>query len=210
MPLLGERLAPTDAGECTKIVSWYVHGTGYEVAADLKSHTSQPLAFTRQEGALDVELGTLTPDQIERLVIQWPSSALQSTTLIDTPGLASMNDENSVRTRDFLEATAGHPSDADAVIYLMRHLHKSDVAFLDAFMDRSVSGASPVSRSSASVAPSCHPARPASSARHPFWNASLNVRPMAIASPTDFICVVRRASAWGNFSKVKRGTLTTT
>jgi hypothetical protein len=142
--LVGERLAPTDAGECTKIVSWYVHGTGYEVAAELKSHTTQPLAFTRQEGALDVELGALTPEQIERLVIQWPSSALQATTLIDTPGLASMNDENSVRTRDFLEATAGHPSDADAVIYLMRHLHKSDVAFLDAFMDRSVSGASPV------------------------------------------------------------------
>lgn len=142
--LVGERLAPTDAGECTKIVSWYQHGTGYEVNAELLSHTMQPLAFTRQESALEVELGALTPAQIQRLVIQWPSSALQATTLIDTPGLASMNDENSVRTRDFLEATAGHPSDADAVIYLMRHLHKSDVAFLDAFMDRSVAGASPV------------------------------------------------------------------
>ena len=142
--LVGERLAPTDAGECTKIVSWYQHGTGYEVNAELLSQTMQPLAFTRQESALEVELGALTPAQIQRLVIQWPSSALQATTLIDTPGLASMNDENSVRTRDFLEATAGHPSDADAVIYLMRHLHKSDVAFLDAFMDRSVAGASPV------------------------------------------------------------------
>jgi hypothetical protein len=142
--LVGERLAPTDAGECTKVVSWYVHGTGYEVTAELTSNATQPVAFTRQESALEVELGALTPEQIQRLVIQWPSSALQATTLIDTPGLASLNDENSVRTRDFLEATAGHPSDADAVIYLMRHLHRSDVAFLDAFMDRSVSGASPV------------------------------------------------------------------
>lgn len=142
--LVGERLAPTDAGECTKIVSWYVHGSGYEVSADLLTHTSQPVPFTRNEGALDVNLGTLQPEQVERLVIHWPASALQRTTLIDTPGLASLNDENSVRTRDFLEATAGHPSDADAVIYLMRHLHKSDVAFLDAFMDRSVAGASPV------------------------------------------------------------------
>ncbi len=125
-------------------MSWYVHGTGYEVSAELTSHSVQPLAFTRRENSLDVELGVLTPEQIQRLVIQWPSSTLQTTTLIDTPGLASMNDENSVRTRDFLEATAGHPSDADAVIYLMRHLHRSDVAFLDAFMDRSVSGASPV------------------------------------------------------------------
>jgi hypothetical protein len=142
--LVGERLAPTDAGECTKIVSWYVHGSGYEVAAELRAHTTQPLAFTRNDGALDIDLGALTTEQVERLMIHWPASTLQSTTLIDTPGLASLNDENSVRTRDFLEAAAGHPSDADAVIYLMRHLHRSDVEFLDAFMDRSVSGASPV------------------------------------------------------------------
>jgi hypothetical protein len=142
--LVGERLAPTDAGECTKIVSWYVHGTGYEVAAELRTHASQRLPFVRSEGALDIDLGALTPEQVERLVVHWPASTLQRTTLIDTPGLASLNDDNSVRTRDFLEVTAGHPSDADAVIYLMRHLHRSDVAFLDAFMDRSVAGASPV------------------------------------------------------------------
>ncbi len=33
---------------------------------------------------------------------------------------------------------------------------------------------------------------------------------MAIASPTDFIWVVRRVFAPGNFSKVKRGILVTT
>ena len=49
-----------------------------------------------------------------------------------------------------------------------------------------------------------------SSERSAFWKASLNVRPMAIASPTDFICVPRCGSAAGNFSNVKRGTFTTT
>ena len=67
-------------------------------------------------------------------------------------------------------------------------------------------GASLDTRSS----PLTHPARPVSSARSPFWKASLNVRPIAIASPTDFICVVRRKSARGNFSKANRGTFTTT
>jgi hypothetical protein len=43
-----------------------------------------------------------------------------------------------------------------------------------------------------------------------FWNDSWKVRPMAITSPTDFICVVRRESACGNFSKAKRGILVTT
>ncbi len=33
---------------------------------------------------------------------------------------------------------------------------------------------------------------------------------MAMTSPTDFIWVVRRASAFGNFSKAKRGILVTT
>ena len=35
-------------------------------------------------------------------------------------------------------------------------------------------------------------------------------RPMSMAPPTDFICVVSVASALGNFSKVKRGNLVTT
>ncbi len=32
---------------------------------------------------------------------------------------------------------------------------------------------------------------------------------MAMASPTDFICVVRVSSAPGNFSKAQRGNFTT-
>jgi hypothetical protein len=46
--------------------------------------------------------------------------------------------------------------------------------------------------------------------RRAFWRASVKLRPMAIASPTDFIVVVSVSSAAGNFSKAKRGTLTTT
>ena len=38
-------------------------------------------------------------------------------------------------------------------------------------------------------------------------NASLNVRPIDIASPTVFICVVSRSSAPGNFSNANRGDL---
>jgi hypothetical protein len=43
-----------------------------------------------------------------------------------------------------------------------------------------------------------------------FTNACLNVRPMAIASPTDCIDVCSSPSAPGNFSKAKRGHFTTT
>jgi hypothetical protein len=38
----------------------------------------------------------------------------------------------------------------------------------------------------------------------------LNVRPIAIASPTDFICVVSASSTPRNFSNAKRGIFVTT
>ena len=46
--------------------------------------------------------------------------------------------------------------------------------------------------------------------RMAFWRASVKERPMAMASPTDFMVVVSLGSAPRNFSKAKRGTLTTT
>ncbi len=46
--------------------------------------------------------------------------------------------------------------------------------------------------------------------RSAFWSASVKLRPIAIASPTDFMCVVSVGSAPGNFSNANRGTFTTT
>jgi hypothetical protein len=142
--LVGERLAPTDAGECTRIVSWYRRGQSYQVLAHLTDGQERPIPFQRGESALQLQLSGLTEREIASLDIRWPASTLEQLTLIDTPGLASLNDENSRRTREFLEVDPDHASDADAVIYLMRHAHRSDVDFLEAFMDRSVTAASPV------------------------------------------------------------------
>jgi carbamoyl-phosphate synthase large subunit len=54
------------------------------------------------------------------------------------------------------------------------------------------------------------PSRPVSRLRRAFCKDSWKVRPMAMTSPTDFICVVRRSLAAGNFSNAKRGILVTT
>ena len=58
--LVGERLAPTDAGECTRIVSLYRKGASYQVAAEMLDGSQQPLGFRRTEGALAIELGALS------------------------------------------------------------------------------------------------------------------------------------------------------
>ncbi len=143
--LVGERLAATDAGECTKVVTWYRHALGYRVVAELRPTGSRELGFRRQDGALDIDLGGLPLEAIERIEVGWPSQKLVELTLIDTPGLASANEATSERTtRALLDDDADGPGEADAVLYLMRHLHRSDVGFLEAFMDRSVAHASPI------------------------------------------------------------------
>lgn len=142
--LVGERLAPTDAGECTRVVTWYREGTGYAVRGVLAGGAVVELPFDRGPGALQIDLGGRTAADFDRIEVEWPSSALRRVTLIDTPGLASIDDSASARTERFLGVHAGAPSGADAVIYLMRHLHRRDAEFLDAFKGRPLSEVSPV------------------------------------------------------------------
>jgi hypothetical protein len=143
--LVGERLAATDAGECTKVVTWYRHALGYRVVAELRRAGTKELPFKRQDGVLDIDLDGLPLESIERIEVGWPSQKLLELTLIDTPGLASATAGTSERTEQaLLDGEADGPGDADAVLYLMRHLHRSDVQFLEAFMDRSIAHASPI------------------------------------------------------------------
>jgi GTPase Era involved in 16S rRNA processing len=143
--LVGERLAATDAGECTRIVTWYRRALGYRVVADLRPHGTRELTFRRQDGALEIDLGDLAVEAIERIEVGWPSSKLAELTLIDTPGLGSIDETASARTTQALvDHDSDAPGQADAVIYLMRHLHHHDSQFLEAFLDRSVAHASPI------------------------------------------------------------------
>jgi len=133
--LVGEELAPTDAGECTRVVTWYVDGPSYKATLHPRNGDPRAAAFAREGGAISISLGELTAEALERIVIEWPSSALRSMSLIDTPGLASISAELSASTE---AAFSGEVSDspADAIVYLTRHLHPSDLRFLDAFTDR--------------------------------------------------------------------------
>lgn len=142
--LIGERLAATDAGECTRIVTWYRQGPTYGVRALLRDGSDEELLFTRDDGVLDIDLGVLPARDIEWLDVRWPSGRLARFTLIDTPGLESLDAERSHRTKQLLGIEEEGPSQVDAVIYLMRHLHRSDAEFLDTFLDRSLARPSPV------------------------------------------------------------------
>ncbi|MEK7425789.1 MAG: dynamin family protein [Actinomycetota bacterium] len=144
--LIGEQLAPTDAGECTQVVTWYRNGPTYRVVIELTDGSSRQVPFHRDEGALELDLGGTPVEQITRIVVDWPSSRLVDVTLIDTPGLDSIATATSARTQAFLgTADDGESGEADAVIYLMRHVHRTDLTFLEAFRDDAHAGASPIS-----------------------------------------------------------------
>jgi hypothetical protein len=141
--LVGEDLAPTDAGECTRLVTWYQDGHAPSVTMFPRSAPPRPLRIRRAGGGLDIDLEGTPAEDVDRLVVTWPSSSLRSTTLIDTPGIGSLSVDVSARTNQFL-APDDSPTAADAVLYLMRHLHATDVGFLESFHDQGVARAAPV------------------------------------------------------------------
>lgn len=142
--LVGERLAPTDAGECTRIVTWYRDGHTYEVLVQPHTGPARQARFNRDGGALEVDLGGLTPDDVAELRVTWPSRALRATTLVDTPGIGSLSESVARRTWALLTSDEDDATPADAVLYLMKHLHSADLEFLQAFHDAEVSRPNPV------------------------------------------------------------------
>lgn len=134
--LLGEQLAPTDARECTRIVTWYRHGKSPGVRAHHAADGNIPIPIRRQDQRLELDLADLDADEIQWLDVTWPASPLEEFTLIDTPGTASISTAISERTQEFV-APGGGMSGADAVVYLLRSLHAHDVDFLRTLGERS-------------------------------------------------------------------------
>ncbi len=145
--LVGEQLAPTDASECTRVVTWYRNGPTYRVTIESNDGDRRQVPFRRDEGGLQIDLGATPVDALRRIVVDWPSSRLAQMTLIDTPGLDSISTAVSGRSHTFFGTGDEDDSggEADAVVYLMRHVHRTDLTFLEAFRDDAQAGASPIS-----------------------------------------------------------------
>ncbi|HWM56542.1 MAG TPA: dynamin family protein [Pseudonocardia sp.] len=142
--LVGEQVAATDAGECTRIVTWYRDGPAPRITIHPEAGGPVGLPVHRRDGELLVDLNGYPPDAVTRMVIDWPSQGLRAATLIDTPGTASLSTEISRRALRFLDPDDDTPTEADAVVYLMRQLHASDSEFLEAFRDQGVARAASV------------------------------------------------------------------
>jgi len=105
--LIGRRVAPTDVRECTRLVTRFQYGTVDRVEVVQVDGTRQTLPYD-QDGLVPAELGT-EPDRIAYLDAYLTSATLHGMTVIDTPGLGSLDRASARRTEVLLGAGGGAP-----------------------------------------------------------------------------------------------------
>jgi predicted GTPase len=116
--LLGQRVAPTDVSECTRVVTWFRYGHPERLEIALRDGSTLDAQLT-SEGMLPAEL-PVPIDKVASLHAFLANTGLQEMTLIDTPGLGSVHDDYSRSTRDLLARDSSDAtSDADAVVFLL-------------------------------------------------------------------------------------------
>ena len=116
--LLGQRVAPTDVSECTRVVTWFSHGHPERLEVVLRDGRTVPAALT-DEGMLPAEL-PVPFEQIASLRAYLANRGLEQMTLIDTPGLGSVHDDYSRAARELLASDSSQAaSAADAVVFLL-------------------------------------------------------------------------------------------
>ncbi|MCV7320584.1 dynamin-like GTPase family protein [Mycolicibacterium confluentis] len=127
--LVGENIAPTDATEATRIVTWFRHGPTPKVTANHYSGRRANVPISRGADGLTFEMATLDPVEVADLDVEWPAAELIDTTIIDTPGTSSLSRDVSERTLRLLVPDDGVPR-VDAVVFLLRTLNAADIALL--------------------------------------------------------------------------------
>ncbi|HET7074323.1 MAG TPA: isoniazid-induced dynamin-like GTPase IniC [Mycobacterium sp.] len=126
--LVGEDIAPTDATEATRIVTWFRHGPTPKVTANHWGGRHSNVPINRSDG-LTFDFRTLNPGDVVDLDVEWPAQELVNTTIVDTPGTSSLTRDASERTLRLLVPPDGVPR-VDAVVFLLRTLNAADVALL--------------------------------------------------------------------------------
>lgn len=132
--MLKRSVAPADAGECTRLVTWYEHGERDGVVlVECVDGTVHRLALV--DGRLPADLG-VAPERVLRLRVQLTDPALRTVTIIDTPGVNTVSAENEDATRRLLfgDAAAEH---AQALLYVLRYVQRFDADTLEEFRELS-------------------------------------------------------------------------
>lgn len=138
--LLGQRIAPVDAGECTRLVTWFTYDHHQRIEVQRRDGSTTTVPFAAGTRIPD-DLG-VAADDVARVIVHLSNERLQQLTIIDTPGLNTVTDANQRATAEALgldddsrEADDSRlaMSDADALLFLTPHVRESDVEVLERF-----------------------------------------------------------------------------
>ncbi|WP_042375419.1 GTPase [Gordonia alkanivorans] len=111
--LVGDRVAPTDRAECTKVAALYTEGNPQRVEVVGLDGT-----VTEIPGTMRGDLGR-TPDDIDHAVVYTPSRLLRERfRVIDTPGLSGFTDTAEIATRRVFSGEGRLPR-PDVVLFLL-------------------------------------------------------------------------------------------
>lgn len=108
--LIGRRVAPTDVGECTRLVTRFQYGTVDRVEIVFDDGRKQVLPFSN-DGMIPNDL-EVDFDKVSHLEAYLTNAVLRDLTVIDTPGLGSLDAASVKRTEQLLGA-AKHRKDDD-------------------------------------------------------------------------------------------------
>src|SRR5918912_401583 len=147
--LIGRRVAPTEVGECTRIVTQFRYGTSDRVDVVRKNGTRSSLPLD-DAGMIPQRLG-VPRQEIGYVDVTLTSDHLRDLTVVDTPGLSSANTSVSDQARRFLFSDAAAPLDddldddsasalsgAEAIVYVFtQSVREDDVQALEAFRSMS-------------------------------------------------------------------------
>ena len=111
--LVGDRVAPTDRAECTKVAALYTEGSPQRVEVVGLDGT-----VTEIPGTMRGDLGR-TPEDIDHAVVYTPSRLLRERfRVIDTPGLSGFTDTAEIATRRVFSGEGRLPR-PDVVLFLL-------------------------------------------------------------------------------------------
>lgn len=145
--LIGRRVAQTEVGECTRLVTQFRYGTADRVDVVRRdgSRASLPLD---ESGMIPQKLG-VARDDVAYVDVTLTSDRLRDLTVVDTPGLSSTNTSISDEARKFLfneapidddidDDSAGALSGAEAIVYVFtQSVRDDDLQALESFRSMS-------------------------------------------------------------------------
>jgi predicted GTPase len=124
--LVGQVIAPTDVSECTRLVTWYRYGSPQRLEIVMRDGTRRRERLG-SGGTLPAKLG-LQQSDVRCLEVWLANDTLRLMTLIDTPGLGSLNADYSAATEELLasQASAEAVASADAMVFIFNDSVRPD------------------------------------------------------------------------------------